>query len=65
MITTDPKGLVIFLNPVAARLTGWSLDEAVGRPLKEVFRTVQETSRRTDDLPIAKVVGERRGHTLG
>ena len=58
VITTDPKGQVIFLNPVACRLTGWSLKEAVGRPLREVFRTVQETSRRTDDLPIAKVVGD-------
>jgi len=58
VITTDPHGLVIFLNPVAARLTGWSLHEAVGHPLSEVLRTVQELSRRTDDLPIAKVVGE-------
>ena len=58
VITTDPKGQVIFLNPAACRLTGWSLREAVGCPLKEVFRTVQEASRRTDDLPIAKVVGD-------
>ena len=58
VITTDPCGLVIFLNPVAARLTGWSLHEAVGHPLSEVLRMVQETSRRTDDLPIAKVVDD-------
>ena len=57
VITTDPEGFVIFLNPVACRLTGWSLDQAVGRPLNEVFRTVQETTQKTDDLPIAKVVG--------
>ena len=58
VITTDPNGQVIFLNSVAARLTGWTLDEAVGHPLSEVFRTVQGTSRRTDNLPIAKVVGD-------
>ena len=58
VITTDPNGIVIFLNPVAARLTGWSLHEAVGHPLSDVLRTVQETSRRTDDLPIAKVIGD-------
>ena len=56
VITTDPDGLVIFLNSVAARLTRWTSQEAVGRPLSEVFRTVQGTSLRTDDLPIAKVV---------
>ena len=58
VITTDPNGIVIFLNPVAARLTGWSLHEAVGHPLSEVLRTVQETSRKADDLPIAKVVDD-------
>ena len=58
VIATDPNGLVIFLNPVATRLTGWSLCEAVGHTLSEVFRTVQETSRMTDDLPIAKVIGD-------
>ncbi len=58
VITTDPQGLVIFLNPVAARLTGWTLQEAMGHRLSEVLRTVQETSRRTDDLPIARVVGD-------
>ena len=58
VITTDPSGLVMSLNPVAARLTGWSLHQALGHPLSEVLRTVQETSRRTDDLPIAKVVDD-------
>jgi len=58
VITTDPNGLVIFLNPVAARLTGWSLPDAVGCPLREVFRTVQATSQKIDDLPIAKFVGD-------
>jgi len=58
VITADPSGLVIFLNPVAAHLTGWSLHEAAGHPLSEVLRMVQETSRRADDLPIAKVVDD-------
>jgi PAS domain S-box-containing protein len=57
VITTDPNGNVIFLNPVACRLTGWTSDQAMGRPLKQVFRTVQEITNKTEDLPIAKVVG--------
>ena len=62
VITTDPKGFVIFLNPVACRLTGWNLNQAIGRPLAEVFQTVQEISRKPDDLPIAKVVS--RGEVI-
>jgi PAS domain S-box-containing protein len=58
VITTDPDGLVIFLNPVASRLTGWSLDQAIGRPLNEVLQIAREISRTPDDLPIAEVVGK-------
>ena len=58
VITTDPDGLVLFLNPVAARLTGWSLHEALGPFLGEIFGTVQGASQRTDELPIARVVDD-------
>jgi PAS domain S-box-containing protein len=58
VITTDPQGHVISLNPVAGRLTGWSPQEAAGRHLGDVLRMVQGGSRRADDLPIAKVVGD-------
>jgi PAS domain S-box-containing protein len=56
VITTDPDAAVISLNPIAVRLTGWSVDDARGRPLAQVFRVVQASSWKTDDLPIAKVV---------
>ncbi|MBV8231101.1 MAG: PAS domain S-box protein, partial [Planctomycetaceae bacterium] len=56
VITTDSEGLVTSLNPVAERLTGWGAPEAVGRPLEEVFRTVEEATHRATDLPVANVV---------
>ena len=31
VISTDKQGKVTYLNPVAARMTGWSHDEASGR----------------------------------
>jgi PAS domain S-box-containing protein len=58
VITTDPAGLVVFCNSVAARLTGWTLDEALGRPVSEVFRTVQGATHKAGDFPIARVVDE-------
>ena len=41
VITTDTDGGVTFLNPVAQSLTGWTQDEAAGKPLVEVFRDRQ------------------------
>jgi PAS domain S-box-containing protein len=40
VISTDVDGRVTFLNGAAQQLTGWSGEEAVGRPLAEVFATV-------------------------
>lgn len=53
VISTDAEGLVTFMNPVAERLTGWSLGEARARPLSEVFRLRNEDT----GLPVGNPVG--------
>ena len=35
VITTDIKGRVTYLNAVAASLTGWTQQEAIGQPLQD------------------------------
>ena len=37
VIATDAEGRVRFLNPVARAITGWTAEEAHGRPLAEVM----------------------------
>src|SRR5690349_5666184 len=54
VITTDEKGQVTFLNRVAEEATGWSLAEASGKPLEEVFRIINEKSRKTVPNPVGK-----------
>ena len=44
------------LNPVAEALTGWPAANAIGRPLQEVFRTVNAETLGTDEMPIAEVL---------
>ncbi|HWE35285.1 MAG TPA: ATP-binding protein [Isosphaeraceae bacterium] len=62
VITTDARGRVAFLNPVARDLTGWGA-EAVGRPLAEVFRVVDEESRVPVDGSPARAL--REGKVVG
>jgi PAS domain-containing protein len=37
VIRTSADGAVAFLNPAASHLTGWTLEEALGKPLRTVF----------------------------
>ena len=62
VIATDAKGAVRFLNPVAAALTGWSEQDARGRPLEEVFRIVRESDRSPAENPVTRVL--REGHVV-
>lgn len=55
VITCDPEGRIQMMNTVAEELTGWHSDEAVGRPVEEVFRIVDEGSRESVENPIDKV----------
>ena len=43
VICTDSSGNITFLNPVAERMTGWTLKDAAGRPMSETFRIVDAT----------------------
>jgi PAS domain S-box-containing protein len=64
VIATDGHGAVMFLNPVAEGLTGWSAAEARGRPVTEVFRIINEHSRQpVVDDPVSRVL--REGQAIG
>ena len=56
VISTDRLGNIKFLNSVAEKMTGWSLDEAQGRELKDVFRIVNMYSRKPVANPVQKVL---------
>jgi PAS domain S-box-containing protein len=63
VMATDTAGRVSYLNPVAEQLTGWSSEEAAGRALEEVFRIINEDSRRNVENPVAKAL--REGQVVG
>src|SRR4051794_37339833 len=58
VISTDAECRVTFMNAVAEALTGWTQAEAVGRPLLEVFRIVNELTRETAEDPALRALRE-------
>ncbi|HMI86943.1 MAG TPA: ATP-binding protein, partial [Polyangiaceae bacterium] len=61
VIATDTAGRVTFMNPIAEMLTGWSVEEARGRALSEVFSIIDEETRRPMPDPVDKI---RQGGTI-
>jgi PAS domain S-box-containing protein len=76
VLSTDNAGLITFLNPVAERSLGWTCEEAIGRPVLEVFQVIEATTRervtprmeskakkcRTAILPVNGLLVRRDGH---
>ena len=60
---TDVSGNLTFLNLVAEKLTGWSWQEAAGRPMAEVFRILDTTNREVIPNPMDRAVrGDQTVH---
>lgn len=58
VIATDVHGNVSFMNDVAATLTGWTSDQALGKPLVNVFTTVHERTREPAEILVERVLRE-------
>ncbi|MBI4876451.1 MAG: PAS domain S-box protein [Acidobacteria bacterium] len=65
VLSTDCDGRVERMNPMAERLTGWSEAEARGRPVDQVFRTIDEHTRQPTTIPLEKALTTGLvGHTV-
>jgi diguanylate cyclase (GGDEF)-like protein/PAS domain S-box-containing protein len=63
VLSTDLAGNVTYLNPVAERMTGWSMSEAAGRPSQEVMRIIDGESREPLRSPMMLAI--RRDTNVG
>ena len=64
VLSTDISGNVSYLNVVAERMTGWSRQEALGRPLAEVFRIIDGDTREAATDPMDLAIKENRAACL-
>ena len=62
VISTDNKGNIVLLNRVAEFLTGWTQEEAIGKPIEEVFIIINEFTREKNESIVCKVI--KSGKTL-
>jgi PAS domain S-box-containing protein len=56
VIATDHRGLISFLNPVAERLTGSTLEEARGKKVYDIFPIFNEATNSPVENPVEKVL---------
>lgn len=63
VIVTDPAGVVTFLNRVAESLTGWTMADALGKPVSTVCPLVDEETHQPVENPVVKVL--RTGEIVG
>ncbi len=62
VIATNQKGRITFLNGVAQELTSWREEEAIGRPLEEVFVICDEAGAAVEN-PVVRAL--REGRVIG
>jgi diguanylate cyclase (GGDEF)-like protein/PAS domain S-box-containing protein len=60
VLCTDISGKISYLNLVAETMTGWCREEAIGKPLAEVFRIIDGPTRKTARDPMEMAVEQNR-----
>ncbi len=60
LITTDKKGNVDLMNEISEKLTGWSNEEAKGKPLTEIFNIINEKTKKQIENPAGRVLTENK-----
>lgn len=60
IIITDEEGIIRFLNVTACKLTGWELNDAIGKSIKEVFNIANEKSGKSYSFLIDEALENKK-----
>lgn len=60
VVTADADCNIEYMNPVAEELTGWTVDDATGCPIDEIFRGFHEETCEPLENPLAVAVRRNR-----
>jgi len=64
VVTTNPLGNLVYMNPAAESMTGWTLADASGRPFAQVFRIIERATRRAVENPARRAIEAHTTVTL-
>jgi PAS domain S-box-containing protein len=56
VVAVDTLGLISFLNAAAEAITGWTRDEAMGKPAPDVLRMIDEATREEMESPAVRAL---------
>ena len=58
VIATDAEARVTLLNPLAEKLTGWTQEQAAGRPVDEIFHIINKETRLPSTIPVMETLAQ-------
>lgn len=58
VVAVDTLGQISFLNAAAETVTGWRRDEAMGKPVQDVLRMIDEVTREALESPVSLALRE-------
>jgi CheY-like chemotaxis protein len=56
VIATNKSGGITFMNPLAETLTGWKLNQALDRPLSDVFKIINQKPGKMQRISVNKIL---------
>jgi diguanylate cyclase (GGDEF)-like protein/PAS domain S-box-containing protein len=64
VISCDKEGHVLFINRVAEELSGWTKNDAIGKPIETVFNIINDINREKAGNIVAEVIDTKEIHEL-
>ncbi len=64
VISTNEKGMIVSINPIAQQLTGWKKEEAIGRSFLDVFNIINEETGTRSYCPVNEVLLKKQNIEL-
>ncbi len=64
VIATDSEARVTLMNPHAEQLTGWTQEQAIGRPVEEIFHIINQETRLASTIPVMETLAHGTVHGL-